>query len=185
MKPIFETCHPRPEVLAGNLAEDTFAARLRDVIDGTADPAYQDPGNFFRNTFPTDGLRTLAREVLGRLSGRQPASSPFIRLETSFGGGKTHNLIALYHLATGGGQAALDAAEANAGRGIPGGGVVPAADWLPDEDGRSQVSWGRIWTPPRGSPTMRFARGRCGESWRGRSARAWAAPRVAGAPTST
>ena len=133
MKPIFETCHPRPEVLAGDLTEDTFAARLRDVIDGTADPAYQDAGIFFRNTFPTDGLRTLAREVLGRLSGRQPASSPFIRLETSFGGGKTHNLIALYHLATGGGQAALDAAEANARPSIPGGGIVPAADWLPED----------------------------------------------------
>ena len=133
MKPIYETCQPRSEVLAGDLTEDTFAARLRDVIDGTADPAYQHPGKFFRNTFPTDGLRTLAREVLGRLSGRQPASSPFIRLETSFGGGKTHNLIALYHLATGGGQAALEAAEANARRGIPGGGIVPGADWLPDE----------------------------------------------------
>ena len=133
MKPIYETCHPRPEVLAGDLTEDTFAARLRDVIDGTADPAYQDPGNFFRNTFPTDGLRTLAREVLGRLSGQRPASSPFIRLETSFGGGKTHNLIALYHLATGGGQAALEAADANAGWGIPGGDIVPGADWLPDE----------------------------------------------------
>ncbi len=133
MKPIFETCRPRPEVLAGNLTEDTFAARLRDVIDGTADPAYQDPDNFFRNTFPTDGLKTLAREVLGRLSGRQPASSPFIRLETSFGGGKTHNLIALYHLATGGGQAALDVGEANVERGIPGGSVVPASDWLPHQ----------------------------------------------------
>ncbi len=133
MKPIFETCEPRPEVLSGDLTEDTFAARLRDVIDGTADPAYQDPVNFFRNTFPTDGLRTLAREVLGRLSGRQPASSPFIRLETSFGGGKTHNLIALYHLATGGGQAALDAAEENAARGNGGEGIVPGADWLPSD----------------------------------------------------
>ena len=133
MRPIFETCRPRAEVLAGDLTEDTFAARLRDVIDGTADPAYQDQVSFFRNTFPTDGLRTLAREVLGRLSGREPASSPFIRLETSFGGGNTHNLIALYHLATGGGQAALEAAESNAGRGIPGVGIVPAANWLPDE----------------------------------------------------
>ncbi|MDE0357070.1 MAG: DUF499 domain-containing protein [Gammaproteobacteria bacterium] len=131
MKPIFETCTPRPEVLAGDLTEDTFAARLRDVIDGTADAAYQDPGNFFRNTFPTDGLRTLAREVLGRLSGKEPGNSPFIRLETSFGGGKTHNLIALHHLATGGGQAALDAAEENAARGTGGEGIVSDADWLP------------------------------------------------------
>ena len=69
MKPIYETCVPRPEVLAGDLTEHTFAARLRDVVEGTADPAYQDPATFFRNTFPTEGLRTLAREVLGAAVG--------------------------------------------------------------------------------------------------------------------
>ena len=93
MRPIFDTCRPRPEVLAGDLTEDTFAARLRDVVEGKADAAYQDPAVFFRNTFPTEGLRTLTREVLGRLSGQEPANSPFVRLETSFGGGKTHNLM--------------------------------------------------------------------------------------------
>ena len=132
MKPIFETCRPRPEVLAGDLTEDTFAARLRDVIEGTADPVYQDPATFFRNTFPTDGLKLLAREVLGRLSGREPANSPFIRLETSFGGGKTHNLIALHHLVSGGGQAAIDAAAKNAVRGVPHADIVPGPDWLPE-----------------------------------------------------
>lgn len=75
----------------------------------------------------------MAREVLGRLSGRDPTSSPFIRLETSFGGGKTHNLIALYHLATGGGQAALEAAEANLARGVTDAGIAPGADWLPTD----------------------------------------------------
>ena len=133
MKPIFETCRPRPEVLAGDLTEDTFAARLRDVIEGTADPVYQDPATFFRNTFPTDGLRSLAREVLGRLSGREPANSPFIRLETSFGGGKTHNLIALHHLVSGGGQAAIEAAAENAARGVPHADIVPGPDWLPED----------------------------------------------------
>lgn len=133
MKPIFETCRPRPEVLAGDLTEDTFAARLRDVIEGTADPVYQDPATFFRNTFPTDGLKSLAREVLGRLSGREPANSPFIRLETSFGGGKTHNLIALHHLVSGGGQAAIEAASANAARGVPHADIVPGPDWLPGD----------------------------------------------------
>ena len=133
MKPIFDTCHPRPEVLAGDLSDDTFAARLRDVIEGSADPVYQDPAKFFRNTFPTEGLRTLTREVLGRLSGQEPTNSPFIRLETSFGGGKTHNLIALYHIASDGGQAALEAAESNAARGIPHGDIIPGPDWLPTE----------------------------------------------------
>ena len=133
MKPIFETCRPRPEVLAGDLTEHTFAARLRDVVEGTADPVYQDPATFFRNTFPTEGLRTLAREVLGRLSGREPANSPFIRLETSFGGGKTHNLIALHHLVSGGGRAAIDAAARNAARGVPHATIVPGPDWLPED----------------------------------------------------
>ena len=101
MRTIFESCSPRPEVLSGELREELFAARLRDVIERTADPVYRDADQFFANTYLTDGLRTLVREALGRLSGAQPASSPFIRLETSFGGGKTHNLIALYHLASG------------------------------------------------------------------------------------
>ncbi|CAN5241144.1 DUF499 domain-containing protein [soil metagenome] len=102
MKTIFDTCTPRPDVLRGELTEDMFAARLRDVIEGNAEPVYQDPSRFFENTYPTEGLRTLVREVLGRLSQKEATNSPFIRLETSFGGGKTHNLIALYHLASGG-----------------------------------------------------------------------------------
>ena len=78
-----------------------FAARLKDVMDGKADPVYQDANVFFNNTYPTAGLKTLLREVLGRLTGQMPSSNPIIRLETSFGGGKTHNLIALYHAANG------------------------------------------------------------------------------------
>jgi hypothetical protein len=50
---------------------------------------------------PTVGLRDLLTEVLGRLTGKRPNASPIIRLETAFGGGKTHNLIALYHVAIG------------------------------------------------------------------------------------
>lgn len=101
MKTIFELTQPRDEVLHGVLSEDMFAARLKDVMDGTADPVYQDAGLFFSNTYPTAGLKTLLREVLGRLTGEMPANNPIIRLETSFGGGKTHNLIALYHAASG------------------------------------------------------------------------------------
>jgi hypothetical protein len=101
MKSIFETCQPRDDVRKGQLSEDAFAARLKDVMNGTAAPAYQDPDLFFENTFPTDGLRTLLREVLGRLTGSAPTNNPIIRLETSFGGGKTHNLISLYHAVKG------------------------------------------------------------------------------------
>ena len=101
MRSIFELTDPRDEVLTGELSEDIFAARLKDVIDGAADPVYLDPTRFFANTYPTDGLRSLLREVLGRLTGYRPANNPIVRLETSFGGGKTHNLIALYHVVGG------------------------------------------------------------------------------------
>jgi len=101
MRSLYETCEPRPEVLQGELREELFAARLKDVLDGNADPVYQDPAVFFDNTYPTTGLGTLLREALGRLTGRVPTANAVIRLETPFGGGKTHNLIALYHAARG------------------------------------------------------------------------------------
>ncbi|MCK6447147.1 MAG: ATP-binding protein [Planctomycetes bacterium] len=101
MKTIFDTCQPRDEVLTGELRDQMFAARLRDVVEGSADPIYGDAKRFFAGTYPTDGLKTLLREVVGRLSGKEPGNSPFIRLETSFGGGKSHNLIATYHVSQG------------------------------------------------------------------------------------
>ena len=101
LKAIFETCQPRDEVLRGELKEDVFAARLRDVMDHKADPVYRDPATFFENTYPTAGLKTLLRDALGRLTGDAGGKNAVIRLETAFGGGKTHSLIALYHVASG------------------------------------------------------------------------------------
>ncbi|MGA9350241.1 MAG: DUF499 domain-containing protein [Anaerolineae bacterium] len=101
MRTIFDSCEPRSEVLKGELRDEIFAARLRDVIIGKADPVYQDPVIFFDNTYPTEGLKLLLDEGLGRLTGLKPASNAIIRLETAFGGGKTHNLIALYHATMG------------------------------------------------------------------------------------
>lgn len=102
MKPIFDACQPRADVLAGELRDEMFAAKLEDVVRQTADPIYQDPTAFFANTHPARGLKSLLTEALGRASGKRPTGSPIIRLETAFGGGKTHSLIALYHLAAGG-----------------------------------------------------------------------------------
>lgn len=101
MLSIFEVCEPRAEVLSGELREEIFAARLRDVLENRADPVYQDADLFFENTYPTEGLKVVLTEVMGRLSGHQPSNNATIRLETAFGGGKTHNLIALYHVANG------------------------------------------------------------------------------------
>lgn len=98
MKRVFEACEPRPEVRKGELKDEIFAASLRKVIDGKAEDVYKDPKTFFENTFPTSGLKNLLAEALGRLTGAKAANRPIIRLETAFGGGKTHNLIATYHV---------------------------------------------------------------------------------------
>ncbi|MFI7552159.1 DUF499 domain-containing protein [Micromonospora sediminimaris] len=92
---------PRQDVLAGELSEARFAAGLEDVITGSAAEAYSEPSVFFAQTYPSHGLRTLLNEALGRLLGTRPDAASVLRLETSFGGGKTHNLIALYHAAKG------------------------------------------------------------------------------------
>ena len=102
MQTIFDACQPRDEVLRGELREQQFAASLTKVLRGNADPVYGAPATFFANTYPTGGLKSLLRESLGRLTGTSPGNAAVIRLETSFGGGKTHNLIALHHLCCGG-----------------------------------------------------------------------------------
>jgi len=101
MQSIFDLCTPRDEVLKGELREDIFAARLKDVMDKTADPVYGDAKTFFENTYPTAGLKTLLNDALGRLVGDAVGKNAIIRLETAFGGGKTHSLIALYHVCKG------------------------------------------------------------------------------------
>lgn len=78
MKTIFDTCQPRDEVLTGELRDQMFAARLRDVVEGNADPIYGDAKHSFAGTYQTDGLKTLLREVVGRPSGKEPGYSPFI-----------------------------------------------------------------------------------------------------------
>jgi len=101
---IFDACNPRQDVLIGELAEDQFAASLADVAHSTDAPeVYADPQLFFEKTYPTDGLQ----ELLSRLTTRFVAAhdneysgtNGILRLDTSFGGGKTHNQIAAYHLA--------------------------------------------------------------------------------------
>lgn len=98
---LFAHVTPRPEVLTGELTEAMFAASLEDVVSRQTSDAYADPATFFAATHPSAGLRTLLNEALGRLSGRHTGAASVIRLETSLGGGKTHNLIALYYAAQG------------------------------------------------------------------------------------
>ena len=64
---IFDTCLPRDEILWGDLSLDLFAAKLRLVVEGTAPQVDRDAHKLFANTFATDGLKTLIREVFSRL----------------------------------------------------------------------------------------------------------------------
>ena len=96
---IFDTCRPRADVLAGAAAEADFAADLARTVGGEG--AYADPARFFADTWPTRGLRSLLASVLRRLGGDGGGEAAIFRLDTSFGGGKTHGLIALVHAARG------------------------------------------------------------------------------------
>ena len=99
---IFDVCVPRRDVLAGTASDSDFAADLAHVVRGHGGPEeYSDPVKFFANTYPTRGLQSLLRNVCGRLSGQGSAVAAIFRLDTSFGGGKTHGLIALVHAARG------------------------------------------------------------------------------------
>ncbi len=94
---IFDCCRPREDVLDAALSD--YAANLGNVLADRGAADYTDPKLFFANTFPTDGLRRLLATVGTRLAGRDDAAGSTIRLDTTFGGGKTHGLIALVHLA--------------------------------------------------------------------------------------
>ena len=98
---IFETCQPRADVIKGSLTEADFAADLAQVISGQGSDEYCEPARFFANTYPTRGLQNLLDNVCRRLSGAGGEVAAIFRLDTSYGGGKTHGLIALSHAARG------------------------------------------------------------------------------------
>lgn len=101
MKPWREVALPHRDIREGRFDESTFAADLADVLADRGPLEYRDPETFFRKTYPTEGMVNLLAMVLARLAGKA-GSEPIIQLQTPFGGGKTHSLIALYHLLTSG-----------------------------------------------------------------------------------
>ncbi len=100
LTPWREIVIPHPDVASGHFREAEFAADLSQVARGEAGPEYQNPRNFFQRTYLTDGLRTLLTNALGRLDG-EAGGDPVVKLQTNFGGGKTHSMLALYHLFSG------------------------------------------------------------------------------------
>lgn len=95
---IYEGCQPRQEVLVAELSDALFAANFGDVVAGKAPPVYGDASTFFRNTYPTRQLKETVSHIFSRLANPNEAGA-VVRLSTGFGGGKTHTLIALWHLA--------------------------------------------------------------------------------------
>ena len=101
LRPWREVLQPHDDVATGNFHASEFAADLYKVATGgEVDSDYADPVEFFRRTYLTEGLRDLIGRAVRRLAGDDNAS-PVINLQTNFGGGKTHSMLSLWHVAAG------------------------------------------------------------------------------------
>jgi hypothetical protein len=91
-----EVVEPHQDVATGEFQQAEFAADLAKVHNGSAPDEYRDPREFFSRTYLTDGLSRLLEGAAKRLSGK--GGDPVVELQTNFGGGKTHSMLALYHM---------------------------------------------------------------------------------------
>jgi hypothetical protein len=99
LKPWREIATPHPDVASGRYQQAEFAADLWQVHLGEGSDEYRDPVEFFRRTYLTESLKGMLVGALRRLSGQ--GGDPVVQLQTNFGGGKTHSMLALYHLFSG------------------------------------------------------------------------------------
>jgi predicted AAA+ superfamily ATPase len=100
---------PHADVASGRYQQAEFAADLAQVQRGEGSDEYRNPKDFFRRTYVTEGIRRLLVGALQRLSGA--GGDPVVELQTTFGGGKTHSMLALYHLFSGAAIADLPGVE--------------------------------------------------------------------------
>ena len=165
LKPWRDVATPHKDVQSGTFRMAEFAANLGHVHGGRASAEYADGREFYARTFLTAGLRRLLLDALGRLGGK--GGEPVVNLQTNFGGGKTHSMLALYHLVTAKDPAAL-----------PG-----MSDLMPRRGWRNcPIPASRCWSAPRwnlpnptASPTAPSP-ARCGANWPGNSATRSRAP---------
>jgi hypothetical protein len=145
MEPWYKLVTPRKEVREGrSFNPDEFAIALEQVVAGTAPPDYRDPVQFFSRTCYTRALREHAGMVLRRLAGKTENTAPVLTLITQFGGGKTHTLTALYHIAGAG----------NAAREYPGVASLLDEAGLPSiAEAKVGVFVGNAWDPQEGRET--------------------------------
>jgi hypothetical protein len=145
MEPWYKLVTPRREVREGrSFNPDEFAIALEQVVAGTAPEDYREPAKFFARTCFTSALREHAGMVLQRLAGQTSHTAPVLTLITQFGGGKTHTLTVLYHLARTG-------ATATAFPGIAG--LLDAAGLTAVPQARVGVFVGNAWDPHAGGET--------------------------------
>jgi predicted AAA+ superfamily ATPase len=116
LKPWREVVSPHRDVASGRYQQAEFAADLWQVYLGEGTDEYRKPVEFFRRTYLTESLQRLLVGAVLRLAGQ--GGDPVVQLQTNFGGGKTHSMLALYHLFSGtapGELAGIDAVLKEAG----------------------------------------------------------------------
>ena len=96
LKPWREVVTPHQDVASGRYQQAEFAADLQQASKGDGPAEYRDPVEFFRRTYLTESLKGMLADAVQRLTGA--GGDPVVRLQTNFGGGKTHSMLALYHL---------------------------------------------------------------------------------------
>ena len=158
MDPWYKVATLRKEVREGrSFSPDEFAIALEQVVAGTAPGDYRDPAQFFARTCFTRALKEHAGMTLRRLAGRTENTAPVLTLITQFGGGKTHTLTALYHLARSGAGAS----------GLPGvAGLLSEQGIAEAPAARVGVFVGNAWDPAerRETPWIDIARQLAGEA---------------------
>ena len=116
LKPWREVVTPHKDVASGRYQQAEFAADLWQVHMGEGTDEYRKPVEFFRRTYLTESLKHMLVGAVQRLSGK--GGDPVVQLQTNFGGGKTHSMLALYHMFSGtkpGDLAGIDAVLQEAG----------------------------------------------------------------------
>lgn len=99
LKPWREVVTPHPDVASGKYQQAEFAADLWQVHLGEGSDEYRKPSEFFKRTYLTESLKKMLVGGVLRISGK--GGDPVVQLQTNFGGGKTHSMLALYHLFSG------------------------------------------------------------------------------------
>src|SRR5215204_418142 len=106
LRPWYQVITPREDLRENRpLDASEFAVHLDHIRDNRAHADYVNPDRFFERTFMTKSLLDLSSQVVRRLSGIKVETSAVFNMATQFGGGKTHSLTTLWHLATSGEKA--------------------------------------------------------------------------------